>query len=147
MTRFVSVGDLMTDVVALASVPLARGSDTRSSVLVSGGGAAANTAAWLAATAEAVSYVGRAGDDLLGHAAVRALADTGVDVRVRFDAVRPTGACVVVATPDGVRSMFPDAGANAGLAVDDLPPDLFVIGYGLDFAQRYRNLPFIGVLE
>ena len=25
--------------------------------------------------------------------------------------------------------------------------DLFVIGYGLDFAQRYRNLPFIGVLE
>ena len=26
-------------------------------------------------------------------------------------------------------------------------PDLFVIGYGLDFAQRYRNLPFIGVME
>jgi hypoxanthine phosphoribosyltransferase len=23
----------------------------------------------------------------------------------------------------------------------------FVIGYGLDFAQRYRNLPYIGVLE
>jgi len=25
-------------------------------------------------------------------------------------------------------------------------PDLFVIGYGLDYAQRYRHLPFIGVL-
>lgn len=26
-------------------------------------------------------------------------------------------------------------------------PNEFVIGYGLDYAQRYRNLPFIGVLE
>ena len=25
--------------------------------------------------------------------------------------------------------------------------DLFVIGYGLDYAQRYRNLPYIGVME
>ena len=26
-------------------------------------------------------------------------------------------------------------------------PDLFVVGYGLDYAQRYRNLPYVGVLE
>ena len=26
-------------------------------------------------------------------------------------------------------------------------PDKFVIGYGLDFAERYRNLPCIGVLD
>lgn len=26
-------------------------------------------------------------------------------------------------------------------------PDEFVIGYGLDYAQKYRNLPFIGVVE
>lgn len=26
-------------------------------------------------------------------------------------------------------------------------PDQFVVGYGLDYAQKYRNLPYIGVVE
>lgn len=26
-------------------------------------------------------------------------------------------------------------------------PDAFVVGYGLDYQQKYRNLPFIGVVE
>lgn len=30
-----------------------------------------------------------------------------------------------------------------GFTIDDV----FVIGYGLDFAERYRNLPYIGVVE
>ena len=26
-------------------------------------------------------------------------------------------------------------------------PDEFVVGYGLDYAQKYRNLPYIGIVE
>lgn len=26
-------------------------------------------------------------------------------------------------------------------------PDVFVVGYGLDYNQKYRNLPYIGVVE
>jgi hypoxanthine phosphoribosyltransferase len=26
-------------------------------------------------------------------------------------------------------------------------PDYFVVGYGMDFAERFRNLPFVGVLR
>ena len=26
-------------------------------------------------------------------------------------------------------------------------PDAFIVGYGLDYAGKYRNLPFVGVLK
>ncbi len=39
---------------------------------------------------------------------------------------------------------------NEGIPVDYLGftiEDHFVVGYGLDYAEMYRNLPFIGILE
>ncbi len=39
---------------------------------------------------------------------------------------------------------------TADVAVDYVGfqiPDKFVVGYGLDYKQNYRNLPFIGVIE
>ena len=26
-------------------------------------------------------------------------------------------------------------------------PDAFVVGYGLDYDEKYRNLPFVGILK
>ena len=26
-------------------------------------------------------------------------------------------------------------------------PDEFIVGYGLDYDERYRNLPYVGVLK
>jgi sugar/nucleoside kinase (ribokinase family) len=120
----VSLGDLMTDVVAITEEPTADGSDTRSLVRVEDGGAAANTAAWLAATGHRTAYVGRVGDDLLGRAALDRLAAAGVVVRAAVDPTARTGTCVVVVARDRTRSMYPDAGANAHLSVQDVPLDL-----------------------
>jgi len=44
----------------------------------------------------------------------------------------------------------PDRREAEGLAIEYIGfsiPDKFVVGYGLDYAQRYRNLPYIGVLN
>lgn len=41
-----------------------------------------------------------------------------------------------------------DAGVNVKVDYTGFTiPDEFVVGYGLDYAQKYRNLPFIGILE
>lgn len=122
MRPVVVVGDLMVDVVARMSGPLAHGSDTPSEVSSRPGGAGANVAAWLAVCGVQVMLVARAGDDDGGHSAVAKLHRHGVDVSsVALDPDRATGTCVVLVAPGGERTMLPDAGANAALSVEDLP--------------------------
>ena len=65
MARVVVIGDLMTDAVAHAMLPLARGSDTPASVTMHGGGSGANVAAWMAADGGDVAFVGRRGQTSL----------------------------------------------------------------------------------
>ncbi len=121
----VVVGDVMVDVLAAMSGPLARGSDTPSAVTTAGGGSAANVAVWLAAQGVPTSYVGRVGDDALGRESVAALTDRGVTAWVSTEADLTTGTCIVLVEPGGERSMLPDAGANATLTAADLPQRAF----------------------
>jgi sugar/nucleoside kinase (ribokinase family) len=128
MTRIVVVGDLMTDTVARAALPLAKGSDTPAAVSTHGGGSGANIAAWLAADGAEVAFVGRRGADIAGRNRDMELMGYGVDARLVMDPERPTGSCVVMVTHKGDHTMLSDPGANAALSPDDLPKDLFAPG-------------------
>jgi len=138
VSRIVVLGDVMVDVVVRLSGPLAQASDSPAEIRFRGGGSAANTAAWLGAAGAEVTLVGRVGDDERGRAAVDELRAAGVDTRVALDPDRPTGTCLVLIDPDGERTMAPDAGANDGLAAEDVPDALLaeaahlhVSGYAL----------------
>ena len=138
MSRIVVLGDVMVDVVVGLSGPLAQASDAPAEIRFRGGGSAANTAAWLGAAGAEVTLVGRVGDDERGRAAVDELRAAGVDAQVALDPDRPTGTCLLLIEPSGERTMAPDAGANDGLAPEDLPEELLaeaghlhVAGYAL----------------
>jgi hypoxanthine phosphoribosyltransferase len=64
-------------------------------------------------------------------------------VRKKLETAKPRSirVCVLLSkTKQRVR----DVGADyIGFEIDDT----FVVGYGLDFMERYRNLPYIGVLR
>lgn len=128
LTRVVVVGDLMTDTVAHATAPLARGSDTPALVSMHGGGSGANVAAWLAVDGAEVAFVGRRGADIAGRNRDMELMGYGVDARLVMDPDRPTGTCVVMITHKGDHTMLSDPGANSALSPDDLPQDLFTPG-------------------
>src|SRR3974390_436079 len=128
MARVVVIGDLMTDAVARATLPLAPGSDTPANVSIHGGGSGANIAAWMAADGGDVAFVGRRGADIAGRNRDMELMGYGVDARLVMDPERPTGTCVVMVTHKGERTMLSDPGANAALSPDDLPHDLFIPG-------------------
>ena len=133
MSRIVVIGDVMVDVVVRLSEPLARGSDAAAEIRFHGGGAAANTAAWLAAAGAEPVLVGTIGDDERGREARAALVAHGVEARLAVHPDLSTGTCLVLVGPDGERTMAPDAGANDALSEDDLPQasHLHVAGYAL----------------
>ena len=128
MSGIVVLGEVMVDVVARLSGPVALGSDAPASISVGGGGSAANVAAWLAFAGAHATLVARVGDDEFGARSSAELRAAGVDTRLAIDESLPTGTCVVLVAPGGERSMVPDPGANLALAASDLPDSLLAAG-------------------
>ncbi|HEX5598874.1 MAG TPA: sugar kinase [Micromonosporaceae bacterium] len=126
------VGDLVTDVLAVLAGPLNAGSDTAATIRMTGGGQAANTAAWLAAQGCPVTLVAAVGDDEAGRARLAELTDLGVDCAVRRCADVPTGTVIVLADGDD-RTMVTQRGANLRLAPGD-------VDSGLAAAPQARHL-------
>src|SRR5258707_15595848 len=108
MARIVVIGDLMTDTVAHARLPLARGSDTPATVTMHGGGSGANVAAWLAADGADVAFIGRRGADIAGRNRDMEMMGCGVDARLGMDPERPPGTRVVMGAHQGERPMLSD---------------------------------------
>ena len=84
-----------------------------------------------------------AGEDVL---IVEDIVDSGLTVAHLMDLFRTRN-------PRSVRVcalLHKPARARVAVQVDYLGftiEDKFVVGYGLDFAERYRNLPFIGIVQ
>src|SRR5450432_4887627 len=77
---------------------------------------------------------------------VEDIIDTGLTMRYLLDNLstrRPASVkiCALLQKPSRARTHIPID--YLGFTV----PDLFVLGYGLDVAERYRNLPYIGVMK
>ena len=77
---------------------------------------------------------------------VEDIVDTGLTLNYLLDAMkhRNVASVKVVAMLDKPSRRLTKVDVDyVGFEV----PDEFVVGYGLDFAQRYRNLPYVGILR
>lgn len=114
---FLIAGDLMVDVLTFLQDDIRFGDDNRATIEFAGGGVSANVAAWMAVAGERPVLHCAVGNDAMGHGLIRELELQGVEVRaVHTDS--PTGAVVALVHPNGERTMFPSAGANAQLPMD-----------------------------
>lgn len=114
----------MLDVVAqIPTSPheLHLGNDTRTIISTHGGGAAGNTASWLAVLSNEVTMVGRIGNDTAGSAITAEFDALGISYGNIVKEGLHTGVVVCLVDPSGERTMLADNGANAGLDVSDLP--------------------------
>jgi hypoxanthine phosphoribosyltransferase len=77
---------------------------------------------------------------------VEDIVDTGLTLRFLLDNLRtrePRSLRLAALLHKPARTRVPVPIDYLGFTI----PDVFVVGYGLDAAQRYRNLPYVGQLD
>ena len=77
---------------------------------------------------------------------VEDIVDTGLTMAYLFknlETRKPKSVKLASLLHKPARTLVPVDIDYLGFTIDDV----FVVGYGLDYAQKYRNLPYIGVLE
>lgn len=121
MSRILCIGDAALDVIVKMQTEIHVGSDTISQISMHGGGAAANTATWLAQLGHSVFFSCRLGDDAAGHAISSEFDLWKIEHQKTFLENEKTGVVVVLVDDKGDRTMFPDSGANSGISERDLP--------------------------
>ena len=145
MSRILCIGDAALDVIVKMQTEIHIGSDTASHISMHGGGAAANTATWLAQLGHSVFFSCRLGDDAAGHAISSEFELWKIEHRKTFLENEKTGIVVVLVDDKGERTMFPDSGANSGISESDLP-DLhgfdaaYLSGYSLFNPQSTQGV-------
>jgi sugar/nucleoside kinase (ribokinase family) len=123
--RLLCVGDLNADVTITAPTGVVVGSDTEGSVVVSGGGSAANVAAWSADLGVASRFAGVVGDDRLADILVDELIDRGVEVMAVRRPATATRAVAVIVAGDRDRSMVSALDTATILRSDDIDTSWF----------------------
>ena len=121
--RILCVGNIMVDVIAQLKGEIHFGGDTRATISTHGGGAAANVATWLAHIGADVHLTARVGNDAYGSTILAELDSYRVEHRSLIVG-GATGTVIILVSPDGERTMFPDWACNSTLDVSDLPEQL-----------------------
>ncbi len=119
------VGDLNVDLAVGLRHKLAIGSDTDGEVRLSGGGSAANVAAWASSAGAQCRFVGPLGADHLGDYLVSEMTSFDVELITPRRLGQQTRAVAAIVGPDGNRSLVSDQNNLIALESDDLDPDWF----------------------
>lgn len=112
------IGDAFIDILAPVQGIKSGGAYHRNVITQYGG--TANVATMVSELGESVKFIGKVGNDALGHHFKQNLREKGVKDLTTISDRHPTGVCVALIDDSGERTMVTNRGANDYLTTDDI---------------------------